>query len=857
MYRFTLRARCGFMLALCVLPGLFSVVPALAQTAVPTPESVLGFAPGDDYHLASYEDSIKYFHALDASSDRMMMVEAGTTTGGRKVEYAVISSPANLAQWEHHKAVSRRLADSRDLDDTSARALADESKIIVHIDGGLHSSEAMTHQMPLPLAYKLVATQGDKQIDAILDNVILVLWPTLNPDGQSMIADWYRKNLGTPHETSPMPWLYQEYVGHDNNRDGYMLNMQESRVVTRAAQDYSPAIFYTQHHKAPFPGRIWVPPFADPISGNVSPYMRVWTNLIGSHMLAAFEAEQMPGAMSQQRWDNWYPGYLDYTHVFRHTISFFTETALHEYATPQFYKFEDFPESAKALRAEIMYPSPWKGGWWRPADAVRYMMTASMSALDTAARYRTTLQYNRYQSARDTVALYSKEGPHAWMISATQHDPGEAADLVERLLAQQIEVYQTAKPLTLEGQRYAAGSWVVPMDQPFARLVQELFERQRHPGKVGDPPHDTTGWTLPLQMGVQVTAVTTALSKAQRAQLSPVKKAGLAAGAVTGTGEVYLLDRKRNASYRAFNTLLKAGGSGGYSADGQHLVVRDVARGQVEAVASEASLPISAVDSALTEGVLKAARVGLYRPWKPSMDEGWTRWLLEQYRYAPMSLYNADLRAGDLDQRVDVLILPDVDYDSLLEGFSQAPPASAKARQGGGRVDPVPAQYAGGIGEEGVRALREFVAGGGTLVTFNDAASAAIKALELPVTNLLEGVGSDRFSCSGSLLKIELADVDNQAIKGLPATPTVMFESSPVFAPQASFKGTVLARYPTNENPLLSGIIKGESLIQGKAAALEVDYGKGKVYLYGFRPQWRGQSHGTYKFVFNPLYVQQ
>ena len=198
-------ARCGLTLALCVLPGLFSVPTALAQTAVPTPESVLGFAPGADYHLASYEDSIKYFHALDASSERMMMVEAGTTTGGRKVEYAVISSPANLAQWEHHKAVSRRLADSRDLDDASARALADTSKIIVHIDGGLHSSEAMTHQMPLPLAYQLVATQDDPQIDAILDNVILVLWPTLNPDGQSLIADWYRKNLGTPHETSPMP----------------------------------------------------------------------------------------------------------------------------------------------------------------------------------------------------------------------------------------------------------------------------------------------------------------------------------------------------------------------------------------------------------------------------------------------------------------------------------------------------------------------------------------------------------------------------------------------------------------------------------------------------------------------------
>lgn len=837
---------------LIVLP----LTVCVAQAPIPTPADILGFRPGDDYRLASYEDSIRYFQALDASSDRMMMREAGTTTGGRTMHYAVISSPDNLADWENQKAIGRRLADSRDLDDTSARALAKEARIIVHIDGGLHSSEAMTHQMPLPLAHTLVSTQGDPVIDAILDNVIVVLWPTLNPDGQTMIADWYRGNVGTPHETSPMPWLYQEYVGHDNNRDGYMLNMLESQVVTRAAQDYSPAIFYTQHHKAPFPARIWVPPFADPISANVSPYMRVWTNVIGINMMAAFEAEQKPGVVSHVRWDNWYPGYLDYTHVFRHTISYFTETALHEYATPQYYRLEDFPEADRALQVGVLHPSPWAGGWWRPADAVSYMMTASISTLDTAARYREILQYNRYQSARDTIRLYSERGPHAWVIPETQHDPGEAADLVQRLLDQQIEIYQAGDAIELGGTVHPAGSWVIPMDQPFARLVQELFERQRHPGKKDSLPHDTTGWTLPLQMGVDVVPINAALTQRQRAGLQRIEWLPSGAGGISGSGPVYLLERNRNASYRVLNALLAEGAEASFTADGSGIALTGIDRERVQAVAAELDIPVRAVpetpDAAAT---VRRARVGLYRPWKPSMDEGWTRWLLEQYGYEPVSLYNADMRAGNLADRVDVLILPDISRGWLLEGFSEPPGPGSLQRLGGAMIDPVSDRYAGGIGEAGVTALRAFVSGGGTLVTFNGAARAAIDVLDLPVADALADVGSDQFFVSGALLEIELArDTLSQANKGMLRSPAVMFESSPVFVPKDGFRGHVLATYPAGRDPLLSGIIHGPEHLHGQIAALDVEYGEGRVYLYGFRPQWRGQSHGTYKFVFNTLY---
>ena len=311
---------------------------------IPTPSSVLGHTPGDDFYLANYEEAVKYFHVLAASSDRVKMFTVGRSSQGRDIEVAVISSPENLARLEEYKKIARQLATADGLNDEQARKLAHDSKVIVHIDGGLHSSEVAGGQHSIALAYKLVSAKNDPDIDAMLSNVILVLWPTLNPDGQDMIVSWYRQNLGTKYEVAPMPWLYQEYVGHDNNRDGYMMNMKEEQVVTKTETEYSPVIFYCQHQSAPFPARIWIPPFADPISSNVSPYVRSWLNVIGTNMAAYLDQHNMPGAIHESRFDNWYAGFTDWAGVFRNEISFFTETALYRYATPRFYTVDEFPK---------------------------------------------------------------------------------------------------------------------------------------------------------------------------------------------------------------------------------------------------------------------------------------------------------------------------------------------------------------------------------------------------------------------------------------------------------------------------------------------------------------------------------
>jgi hypothetical protein len=825
---------------------------------VPTPESVLGHRPGDDFYLANYDESREYFHKLAASSNRVKLINVGKTTRGLDWEIAIISSPENLANLDKYKNISRKLADGRGLSAADAHELARQGKAIVHIDGGLHSSEVAGAQQSITLAYKLVSSQNGPEVDAILNNVILMLWPTLNPDGQNEIVGWYRKNLGTSFEVSPLPDLYQEYVGHDNNRDGYMNNMLESQDVTRTEIEWDPVIFYCHHQTAPFPTRIFVPPFVEPISGNIHPLMGRWLNVLGTDIAAYLDEHGMPGAVNRVGFDNWYPGFLDFTHIFRNSISFFTETALFRYATPRFYPVDEFPKDQLGLRTEVFYSSPWRGGWWRLRDAVNYMEGASMAVLDTAAKYHEELLYNRYQAAADNVNRFTKEPPYAYVVPLGQRDLPEAATLVQKLMINGIEVQQAAKPFHANGRDYAPGTWVILMDQPFSPLVKELFEPQHYPDLRETPnsppklPYDVTGWTLPMQMGVQVAPVLEPVTAAERTNLKKMEQFAAPVGTIEGNGGVFVLSRKSNASFKALNAILDGGGHVSFAsadsetADGTEtgaMIVSGFDRDKIKKLAGDNSLKMRAVASAPKDVVtVKKARLGLYRSWVANIDEGWTRWILENYGFAPVTLRNGDIQAGGLRERFDAIILPDAKPETIRTGFG---PGS------------VPGVYTGGIGEVGTSALREFVQSGGTLITFNNASLFAIDDLGLPVKNILAGVKDEDFFCSGCLLRVEVQDSGASAVWGLPHDPIVMFERGPVFDTKDGFRGRILAAYPKEQSPLMSGYLLHPERIQGKAAAVEVQYGKGRVYLLGFRPQWRGQSHGTYRFFFNAIYESQ
>jgi hypothetical protein len=286
---------------------LFSSWAISSGQNVPAPEQVLGFKVGADYHLATYEQALEYLRALEKASPRIKLFEMGRTAMDKAMIYAVITSEENMSQLEHYKEISRKLALVKGVSEEQARKLADEGKAVVYIAGGLHASEVAPTQHNIQLAYDLV-TSEDADTRLIRENVIFLL-VFANPDGMDMIADWYHPNVGTPYETSPMPWLYTKYVGHDDNRDSYMNNTVEVRNITRlVGKEWYPVVLYDHHQTGPFPARIWIPPFAEPPNPNVHPLTIRGQNLIGCAMGAAFDREGKKGVISRIRYSGGYPG---------------------------------------------------------------------------------------------------------------------------------------------------------------------------------------------------------------------------------------------------------------------------------------------------------------------------------------------------------------------------------------------------------------------------------------------------------------------------------------------------------------------------------------------------------------------
>ena len=846
---------------------------------IPAPQEVLGFKVGADYHLATYEQAVEYFRVLEKASPRMKVFDMGLTEMGRTMIYALITSEENMGKLDRYKEISKRLAVAKGLTDEEAKSLAAEGKAVVWIDVGIHASECAPSQHAIQLAYDLV-TSEDADIRLIRENTILLL-VFANPDGMTMLADWYLPNVGTSYEMSSMPWLYNKYVGHDDNRDSYMNNLKETQNITRiVTREWHPVVLYDHHQKGPFPAPIWVPPAAEPTNHNLHPLFIRGKSLIGCAMGYAFEREGKPGVISRFNYDFIYPGYEDSFGDFFNIISIMTETQFYGYATPHFYTLDDFPEMYKDFTISVFYPNPWKGGWWRIGDAVEYDLTASKAVLHTAAIYREMFLYSKYQMGRDTIAKFQKEPPYAWIIPQEQWDPPVAARMLDNLVFSGIEVSKAKKSFISGGVSYPAGTWVIPMDQAFSRFVQTLFEEQEYPdltkyptlwqGIVRPqsfpnaylPPYDMAGWTLPFQMGVKVSAANIPLE----AELEPLEKVVPAAGKVArGAGYAYLISPKTNNSYIAVNRILKKGGQvlwaqdsfnvGGKSYPAGTLIVlsRSVSASFMQTLAQELYLDIGATGSRVSVKTytLKTPRIGLYKSWRANMDEGWTRWMFEKYEFSFTNIQDAEVKAGGLDRKYDVIVIPSSGTAAIVNGYNPGT---------------MPPQYVGGITEAGVRNLKEFIKEGGTLVAMREGCLFAIDKLGVPVSDALKGLQPVRrrgaptpteppkFSCPGSILRMEF-NSKHPVAYGMPDEAPGMFYGSTAFDIRSSSEGKMpvaVVKYP-GESVLMSGWLKGEKHIGRKAAVVDVPLGKGRVIMLGFAVQNRAQPHGTFKLLFNSL----
>lgn len=783
-----------YFLRLCGLILLFS--PAIVAQ-VPSPRSVLGFQPTDDRTIADWAQITDYFAKLDKASDRVLVREFGKSTLGKPMIAAFISSTANIKNLERLRRISAKLADPRSIASSAElEELVKNGKTIVTISCSIHSTEIVASQMSMNLAYEL-ATSANDEAREILENTVLLLIPSSNPDGIQIVADWYRKTLGTKSEGAAPPELYHHYAGHDNNRDWFMLNLAETQAITKLYwQEWFPQIVYDVHQMGQNGARFVVPPFYDPPNPRIAPSILREIGLVGYKMAADLQAKGIEGVATNTTFDTWWHGGFRSAPYYHNSIGILSEAASADLMSPVTITKEQLQRTRPArgllspLATDTAHPDAWEGGVWRPQNIAEIEMIASRAVLSLAAKFRPRYLRNFYELSRANLQPDANV-PKAYVIMAGQPYAESVSRFIEILRWQGIEVQQMTHELWVKHSRtedfheIPLNSFLVFTNQPQKNNILSLFEKQVYPNRVNangepDPPYDVAGWTLPLQMGIETYEI----------------------------WDIRELEKYRSTLKRVEN---------------------------VDRVRAVLNLPPSKGPFGKIPNPLKTqSRIGLYKGNAGSMDEGWTRFVLDTFQIPFRPVTDGQVRSGELPY--DVIILPADSETSIVRGLS---------------AERYPGEIAGGIGEGGAQNLKRFVENGGRIVCFDDSCELVIKRFGVGVKNILSGVNRRDFYNPGSIVKLDI-DARHPLAQGMREDAAGYFTNSSAFDIAADSQVRVVARYAQTE-ALLSGWMLGEKLINGRAALVEADLGKGKVIMFAFRPQHRGQTWGTFPLVFNAL----
>ena len=834
------------------------VLGALATHAaaqIPTPEEFFGHEMGADRKLAKWNQLVEYYELIGAESDRVHLVNVGTSTLGRPFLVLYVSSPENLARLDDYQRMNAVLQDPRGHSQDEIDAAIAGGKVVFLQGYALHSNEVAASQSAAEIVWGF-ATRDDPGIHEILDNTISILVPSMNPDGVDLVNEWYDRWVGTEYEAAQQPGLYHHYIGHDNNRDAFMQNTVESQhVATLLFRDWIPQGFIDHHQMGAYTARIYLPPYAEPIRPGADPL--VWREMswYGAHMAYRMEEEGFEGTVNSAIYSGWGHFGFHWITPFHNIAGMLTESASARFATP-LYVHPDQLRGSRQLpeyEAQTTFPNPWPGGWWHVRDIVERQIAATFTPLEIAARNREIVLRNAWLKASRQTRRGAEGEVKAYIVPASQHDPLTMGKMIDKLLLQGITVEHSPTGFTHEGRVYGPGSWVVSMAQPKQGVIRWLLGRTFYPdnsytrNRDGDPirPYDMSGDVIAEFMGVRVDEARTPVE----ADLEVVTERTLPAGAVAASApNGYRVDGALNDAFRAVNMLFAAGasvsratGDGGGARPGDFIVAPGTSAATLGEVAEATGVDFAALDAGAAADPLSQQRIGMYqRYYGGNMDEGWTRLLLENFGFEYTSLFDPEILADDLHERWDVIILPADSKEGML-----------------GREDPgqTPPDFQSGFGEEGVKALNAFVENGGTLVTFAQAGQLVLDEFDVPVRDAVAGMWGNEFWAPGSTLKVRV-DTSNPYAYGMPEDALIAYlAGGQVYETVAGARSDDVRRvltYP-GRDILQSGWLLGEEAIADKAAMVSVDHGEGTIVMIGFRTQHRAQTHGTFKLLFNAL----
>ena len=880
--------RIAALVSVCV--SLLLTGPLAAQS-VPTPAQYFGFRIGADGELARYPKILDYFALLSKQTDRVQYEELGKTTMGNSYPLLRISAPQNLAKFDRLVEINRRLADPRGLSDAEARTLALEGKPFYFLYATIHSTEVSNGQAIINIVHRL-ATESSAEIRNILDNSVVLMVPSQNPDGQVLVIDHWYKTKGTPF-ARVYPDLYHKYVGHDDNRDWFMFTQKETRMNIELVQNrYKPIITHDMHQQGPNGARIFVPPFTEPFDPNMHPLLRMGQATVGQAMATALLGERKEGVAWEDSYDMWSPArqYM----VYHGQPRILTEIANANLADPLVNPQKGQPLGWQESRAH--FPVPYSKDTWTLAQQVDYGVTVALAGMSHVAKYGHEWLYNFYQVHRDWVNYQG--GPYAYVVPADQRDPYGVFEMLDILQFGAVEIHRATAPFSAGGKPYAAGSFVIKTAQPYGGFARTMLSRQNYPdlrlfpGGPPEPPYDVTGHTLWMLTGATVDAIDRPFEAslellktvAPPSTPIPVRPKGAYLVGPESYGAFKMITALQAAEVPVFRA---ARAFDGHAPGTWVIPATAAAHPIVEKAARKMGLAVTGVDrmpAVNGERLKPRTKVGLYRA-ANNMPGGWSMWMLEQYGINHAVVSAQDFQ-GDLNARYDVILLPS---------------GTTKARMLNGldpkRNDPAEWSWAYGIGEAGWTRLKAFVENGGTLLAIGSAVETARDLLDLPIEKALpqapsrfgpgairpaEGPAEDAnavlrdafssptrlmqtlrdrvaepqslFYCPGSLLNNEF-DTNHPVAWGMPASWPVFFDDDQAYRLRPGFgvEPQVVSRYP-RQDILASGWLLGDEYLKDQANIVAFRIGKGNVVTYGSQIDFRAQPRATYKLIFNAIF---
>lgn len=899
-----------------VLIGFSTVMLLSTQNAkaqqIPTPKEHFGFNIGDDYMLANYTQAEAYYKKLAAASNRVLLQDIGKTEEGRTQYVIVVSSPENIKNIKKYQEISQKLARAEGLTNDQAKKLAVEGKAIVWIDGGLHANETVGSHQLIETYFQLVS-RNDEETKNILDNVV-VLFSLVNPDGQEIMANWYMKDKDVTKRNMNIPRLYQKYIGHDNNRDFYIMNMKESENVARQFYiEWMPQIIYNHHQTSPAGAVVAGPPYRDPFNFVYDPLLITGLDAVAASMINRLNTESKPGytRLSGSNYSTWWNGGLRTTAYFHNMIGLLTEIT----GNPTPSEIALVPDR---LMPNLATPNPVTPQKWKFRNSIDYSVSLNYGVLNYASRHRDELLYNIYLMGKNSIEKGNRDNwgltpkyidsvkaviarnqkrpaegggrmggsipaayydsvfkapayrdPRGYIISADQRDFPTAVKYVNALIKSGIRIEKANTEFTVEGKKYPAGSYIVKTNQAFRPHVLDMFEPQDHPNDFQYPggppvrPYDAAGWTLAYQMGVQFDRILNdfngpfeTLPYGQQ-QAPPEQKVASSAGG-------YILNPAVNNAFIAVNDLLKSGvevyrvpkAENGIEAGSFYVPSKGFESLKKSGI--EFGVAAKAINKKPTNLVrINPSRIALYDQYGGSMPSGWVRWMMEQYHFPFTVVYPQELDKGGLNAKYDVILFIDINMPNESRPFFSRQP----------NPEDIPEEYRSWLGnitiEKTIPQLKTFLQNGGNIVAVGSSATLAY-LLDMPVKNALTTMKSDGKSAPlssndyyipGSLLKANV-DVDQPENWGMSKTSDVVFDNSPVFTinPDGVTKGLRPLAWYGEETPLRSGWAWGQSYLKEGLAAFVAPVGKGKLLVYGPEITFRAQSHNNFKMLFNQLY---